>query len=93
MEGFVLLFAHFPTVLQVKNKQIGTVEFFSELKDQYISMWALPLFFLLLFQYRLPRYLKPGGCWCFYKHLAGQSAQGESLLCDDKIKDCTNGEN
>lgn len=35
----------FPTVLQVKNKQIGTVEFFSELKDQYISMWALPLFF------------------------------------------------
>lgn len=49
--------------------------------------------FLLLFQYRLPRYLKPDGCWCFYKHLAGQSAEGESLLCDDKIKDCTNGEN
>lgn len=92
--GFCASFPSVFPILQMKTECIGTMEFFSELKDQYISMWALPLFFFLLFfQHRQPRYLKLGSCLCCYKHLAGKSAEGESLLCDDKIKDCTNGEN
>lgn len=47
--GFCASFPSVFPILQMKTECIGTMEFFSELKDQYISMWALPLFFFCYF--------------------------------------------